>query len=148
MRKKFLAIFFVGIASMLASVSAQVVQRDGGATPFRTVTPDENGVTVSYGQDIRTSIMDSQIKSTAETGAAEIESVSQEGGILRIKVKTPELSSATLSLKSLEGNYSTVRNVENDMYAEFDVTGLNKGIYTVTLSVDGKNIETTKTILK
>ena len=36
---------------MLASVSAQVVQRDGGATPFRTVTPDENGVTVSYNLD-------------------------------------------------------------------------------------------------
>ena len=48
----------------------------------------------------------------------------------------------------LDGNYSTARNVENDTYAEFDVTGLNKGIYTVTLSVDGKNIETTKTILK
>ncbi len=102
-----------------------------------------------YGQDIRTSIMDSQIKPlTAAASASEIESVSQEGGMLRIKVKTPEESSATLSLKSLDGNYSTARSVENDTYAEFDITGLNKGIYTVTLSVDGKNIETTKTILK
>ena len=97
MRKKFLAIFFVGITSMLASVSAQVVQRDGGATPFRTVTPDENGVTVSY---------------------------------------------------NLDGYYSATKEVGNSSNAEFDITGLNKGIYTVTLSVDGKNIETTKTILK
>lgn len=130
MRKKFLAIFFVGIASMLASVSAQVVQRDGGATPFRTVTPDENGVTVSYNLD-----------------GLRYEEDDLYPGSYR-KVKTPEESSATLSLKSLDGYYSATKEVGDNSNAEFDVTGLNKGIYTVTLSVDGRNIETTKTILK
>ncbi len=101
-----------------------------------------------YGQDIRTSIMDSQITSLTTAGAAEIESVCQEGGMLQIKVRTPEQSSATLSLKSLDGYYSATKEVGDNSNAEFDVTGLNKGIYTVTLSVDGKDIETTKTILK
>lgn len=101
-----------------------------------------------YGQDIRTSIMDSQITSLTAASAAEIESVCQEGGMLQIKVRTPEQSSATLSLKSLDGYYSATKEVGNSSNAEFDITGLNKGIYTVTLSVNGKNIETTKTVLK
>lgn len=47
--KKFVSVFlFACIASMQASVSAQILQRDVGSTPSRTVTKDDTGVTVSY----------------------------------------------------------------------------------------------------
>lgn len=47
--KKFVSIFlFACIALMSLDVSAQIIQRDVGSTPSRTVTLDDTGVTVSY----------------------------------------------------------------------------------------------------
>ena len=101
-----------------------------------------------FGQDIRTSCQDSHIKNLMEATETGIESVSQDGETLRIKIRKPEHSSAMISLKSLDGNYSVTKEAGSGTNVEFEVAGLYKGIYTVTLSVDGMNIETTKTILK
>ena len=101
-----------------------------------------------FGQDIRTSCQDSHIKNLMEATEAGIESVSQDGETLRIKIRKPEYSPAMISLKSLDGNYSVTKEAGSGTNVEFEVAGLYKGIYTVTLSVDGMNIETTKTILK
>lgn len=50
--KKFLSLFLLTcIAWMSADVSAQIIQRDVGSTPSRTVTLDDSGVTVSYTLD-------------------------------------------------------------------------------------------------
>ena len=40
------------------------------------------------------------------------------------------------------------KNTGADTDTEFDVSGLEKGVYTLTLYVDGKNMQTTKIILK
>ena len=101
-----------------------------------------------FGQDIRTTIMDSQIKPLVDESVAEIESVSQESEILRVRIKNPDQLFATLSLKSLDGNCAITKNTCVDTDAEFDVSGLDNGIYTLTLYVEGKNIQTTKIILK
>ncbi len=101
-----------------------------------------------FGQDICTTIMDSQIKSLVDASAAEIESVSQDGETLRIRIKNPNQASVMVSLKSLDGNCTMTKNTGADTDTEFDVSGLEKGVYTLTLYVDGKNMQTTKIILK
>lgn len=101
-----------------------------------------------FGQDIRTTIMDSQIKSLVDASAAEIESVSQDGETLRIRIKNPDQASATLLLKSLDGNRTITNNIGADANINVDISGLDKGVYALTLYIDGMNIQTTKIILK